>query len=105
VTADQPGPDRNPFEHIGEQLRDAMQDGLAPVRRFGAVTNQLKLSKIPAQHSCHHLCPVYAPHLCDGWAAKDVTIEVPADSLFGTTPPPLQVQVCATCAAAPLRDP
>lgn len=82
-----------------EAFRESVDAAAGALKRMAAVTAQLALTRIPADAACCCLCPVYEPHLCEGWRADGVVREVPSKTLFGKPVP-----VCRTCHAAKIRE-
>jgi hypothetical protein len=92
-------------EDLGETVRNMLAPGLAELQRAAALNTQAAaFGRIPPEHACYHLCSVFEPHACDGWAAEGVTLEVPRTGWNGKPKEPIKAQVCRPCATAPVRE-
>jgi hypothetical protein len=88
---------------MADDFAEKIDAAAGPLKRLSAVTAQIGRSRIPADASCHCLCSIYEPHLCDGWRADGCEREIPAEKVFGFTPAPVRVPLCRGCDGAQLR--
>lgn len=88
----------------GGTFAEKLDAAAAPARRMAAVTAQLGLSPIAPGAGCDHLCPIYEPHLCDGWRADGCVTELPGGTLFSKQLAVVPVHTCRACHEVPLRS-
>lgn len=90
-------------ERAGGTIAEKLDAALAPVRHMGALNAQVVLAAVASDASCHCLCSIYEPHLCDGWRAEGCERVVPQGKILGMQPPPITVPLCRTCHGAKIR--